>query len=124
MGRNQKSNRAGAPKKGMLYPISLLTTALFVLSSRKQTSKNAIKKQETDTPLKSVRFTYQEVKDIGKDSLFNRRDNSDIIQVNGRYSVRYTKMESPQTAGYWGSIRYATSVDKGLTWKEEGMHWG
>ncbi|MDO6807177.1 family 43 glycosylhydrolase [Zobellia galactanivorans] len=98
--------------------------ALFALSSCKQTSEKAIKKQETDAPLKSVRFTYQEVKGIGHDSLFNRRDNSDIIQVDGTYYVWYTKMESPQTAGYWGSIWYATSVDEGLTWKEQGMALG
>ncbi|CAZ96578.1 Hypothetical membrane protein [Zobellia galactanivorans] len=62
MARNQKSNRTKWPKKSTLYPISLFMIALFALSSCKQTSEKAIKKQETDAPLKLVRFTYQEVK--------------------------------------------------------------
>lgn len=69
----------------------------------------------------SVKFTYQSVRGIGSDSVFNRRDNSDIIKVGNKYYIWYTRMDSPITAGYWGTIWYATSEDEGLTWKEQGM---
>jgi hypothetical protein len=72
----------------------------------------------------SVTFSYTEVSGIGPDSLFNRRDNSDIIKVGNKYYVWYTKMVSPQTAGYWGTIWYATSGDEGHNWKEKGMALG
>lgn len=72
----------------------------------------------------SVRFTYQSVTGIGPDSVYNRRDNSDIIQVGNKYYVWYTRMNSPITAGYWGTIWYATSEDEGFTWQEQGMALG
>jgi len=71
-----------------------------------------------------VHFTYTDVKGIGADPLFNRRDNSDIIKVGNKYYVWYTRMISPQTSGYWGTIWYATSEDEGFTWKEQGMALG
>lgn len=72
----------------------------------------------------SVKFTYQEIAGIGVDSIYNRRDNSDIIKVNNKYYIWYTRMDSPQTSGYWGTIWYATSEDEGYTWKEQGMALG
>jgi len=72
----------------------------------------------------SISFRYQKIKGIGVDSLYNRRDNSDIIKVGKTYYVWYTRMNSPETAGYWGTIWYATSTDEGYTWKEEGMALG
>jgi len=56
--------------------------------------------------------------------LFNRRDNSDIIKVGDKYYVWYTRMDSPVTPGYWGTIWYATSEDEGYTWTEKGMALG
>lgn len=68
-----------------------------------------------------LKFTYQEAKGIGsEDNLHNRRDNSDIIKVNDTYYVWYTRMNSPVTSGYWGTIWYATSKDEGHTWEEKG----
>lgn len=72
----------------------------------------------------SISFSYAEISGIGKDSLFNRRDNSDIIKVGNKYYVWYTRMDSPVTPGYWGTIWYATSEDEGYTWKEQGMALG
>ncbi|MDX2431740.1 MAG: glycoside hydrolase N-terminal domain-containing protein, partial [Bacteroides sp.] len=72
----------------------------------------------------SVSFSYAEISGIGKDSLFNRRDNSDIIKVGNKHYVWYTRMDSPITPGYWGNIWYASSEDEGYTWKEQGMALG
>lgn len=72
----------------------------------------------------SVKFSYQPITGIGLDSLYNRRDNSDIIKVGSRYYVWYTRMNAPVTAGYWGTIWYATSEDEGFTWTERGMALG
>ena len=52
----------------------------------------------------SVSFSSTEISGIGKDSLFNRRDPSDIIKVGNKYYVWYTRMDSPVTPGYWGTI--------------------
>ena len=72
----------------------------------------------------SVEFLYSEVTGIGRDSLYNRRDNSDVIKVGNKYYVWYTRMDSPVTSGYWGTIWYATSEDEGHTWQEQGMSIG
>ena len=72
----------------------------------------------------SVSFSYTEISGIGKDSLYNRRDNSDVIKFGNKYYVWYTRMDSPITPGYWGTIWYATSEDEGFTWKEQGMALG
>jgi hypothetical protein len=78
-------------------------------------------KMKESKEIDSVSFSYSEITGIGKDSLYNRRDNSDVIKVGGKYYVWYTRMESPVTSGYWGTIWYATSEDEGHTWKEQGM---
>ena len=72
----------------------------------------------------SVKFTYQQVSGVGVDAVYNRGDNSDIIKVNNTYYMWYTRMESPQTSGYWGTIWYATSQDEGYTWQEQGKALG
>jgi len=72
----------------------------------------------------SVKFLYSEVTGIGRDTLYNRRDNSDVIKVGNKYYVWYTRMDSPVTSGYWGTIWYATSEDEGHTWQEQGMSIG
>ena len=72
----------------------------------------------------SVSFITTEISGIGSDSLYNRRDPSDIIMVGDKYYLWYTRMDSPITPGYWGTIWYATSEDEGFTWKEQGMALG
>lgn len=101
---------------GMLLFSSILISAC--------SSNGASEKVQENTVIDSVSFSYTEVSGIGLDSLSNRRDNSDIIKVGDKYYVWYTKMVSPVTAGYWGTIWYATSGDEGHTWKEEGMALG
>ncbi|MDO6802463.1 hypothetical protein Q4595_08390 [Wenyingzhuangia sp. 1_MG-2023] len=72
----------------------------------------------------SLKFTYQNITGIGKDSLYNRRDNSDVIKVGDTYYVWYSRMDSPITSGYWATIWYATSKDGGYSWQEQGQALG
>ena len=81
-------------------------------------------KSESKTTELTTTFTYQEITGIGKDSLYNRRDNSDIIRVGDTYYIWYSRMDSPITAGYWATIWYATSEDEGYTWQEQGRALG
>lgn len=69
----------------------------------------------------SISFSYSEVTGIGSDSLYNRRDNSDVIKVGDKYYVYYSRMDSPIIPGYWATIWVASSDDEGYSWKEEGM---
>jgi predicted small secreted protein len=87
------------------------------------TSCNTTKKvtKEIKSETSSLQFTYQNITGVGVDAVFNRRDNSDIIKVNNTYYIWYSRMNSPITPGYWATIWYATSQDKGHTWQEQGM---
>lgn len=96
----------------------IITCVILITSCKSGGNSNANQSSEKTN---SVAFTYQEAKGLGIDSLYNRRDNSDIIKVDGKYYVWYTRMNSPTTSGYWGTIWYATSEDEGFTWKEQGM---
>ncbi|MGJ8743542.1 family 43 glycosylhydrolase [Polaribacter sp.] len=103
----------------------LLIILGFLTSCSAYKNKEDKKEEETSLVKKSsLKFTYQDVKGIGKDSLYNRRDNSDIIKVNNTYYVWYSRMDSPITSGYWATIWYATSTDEGYTWQEQGMALG
>jgi len=110
------------------YVITLcLGIAVMVLASCK--FKNEEKTEEPvnvveDSKALSTSFTYQEITGIGLDSLYNRRDNSDIIKVGDTYYVWYSRMDSPITAGYWATIWYATSKDEGHSWQEQDMALG
>jgi len=113
-------------KKGkiqILYKIGMFILSYFFISIS-CASNNTPKNTKENTEIDTVSFSYTKVTGIGIDSLFNRRDNSDIIKVGNKYYVYYTKMNSPITAGYWGTIWYATSEDEGHNWKEQGMALG
>ena len=111
------------PTKKNLFVVNacLLVALLFLASCNfkndKKTELNDANKLNTST----VKFTYQELAGIGLDSLYNRRDNSDIIKVGDTYYVWYSRMDSPITSGYWATIWYATSKDEGYTWQEQGL---
>ncbi|WP_372753431.1 family 43 glycosylhydrolase [Labilibaculum sp.] len=98
--------------------LTIILVALLIAACTSQNkskgSKNFISQSD------SLSFQYSEVTGIGLDSVYNRRDNSDVIKVGNTYYVWYTRMDSPVTSGYWGSIWYATSVDEGHTWQEQG----
>lgn len=100
--------------------------AIVVMSLMSCKSKNEEKSKEIldvvkESHIDPVNFTYQEITGIGRDSLYNRRDNSDIIKVGDTYYVWYSRMNSPITPGYWATIWYATSKDEGRTWEEQAM---
>ncbi|WP_165731302.1 family 43 glycosylhydrolase [Polaribacter sp. 20A6] len=96
----------------------LLLTSCKTKSEEKPQTKESIEKVSSS---QNIKFTYQEITGIGKDSLYNRRDNSDVVKVGDTYYVWYSKMVSPTISGYWATIWYATSKDKGYTWQEQGM---
>lgn len=101
----------------------LLAISIFLLGSC--SLKNS-KKDETKQgdKVQTVSFSYSDVTGIGADSLYNRRDPSDVIKVGNKHYVWYSRMVSPITPGYWATIWYATSDDEGHTWKEQGMALG
>lgn len=112
-----------------IVTVSFIVVSLITISCRDQSSNLNDKKEtltdaETELEKSSVKFTYQDIKGIGKDSLYNRRDNSDIIKVGDTYYVWYSRMDSPITPGYWATIWYATSTDEGYSWQEQGMALG
>ncbi len=104
-------------KRSFVWIILAFFSTIACQPKSKQEVKMAI--SESD-----IQFSYQNISGIGKDSVYNRRDNSDVIKVGNTYYVWYTRMDSPVTAGYWGTIWYATSEDEGYTWTEQGMALG
>ncbi|WP_215222756.1 glycoside hydrolase family protein [Echinicola shivajiensis] len=68
-------------------------------------------------------FRYDSITGIGYEKGVTRRDPSDIIKVDGVYYVYYTKVIG-RSSGYWGDIWYATSVDEGFSWEEQGQALG
>lgn len=108
--------------KSIFHSLVILALLTISFSACKQ-GKTAEKEIEKSIPQK-VSFTNSEIIGVGKDSLYNRRDNSDIIKVGDTYYMWYSRMDSPVTSGYWATIWYATSKDEGHTWEEQGMALG
>jgi predicted GH43/DUF377 family glycosyl hydrolase len=75
-------------------------------------------------------FHVSDVSGIGYEAGIVRRDPSDIIEINGKFFVWYTRVVQAQvpdhlrTSGYPGTIWYAVSADSGHNWKEMGMALG
>ncbi|WP_139956442.1 family 43 glycosylhydrolase [Flavicella sediminum] len=107
--------------KTIRISIGLISAFMCLLVSCQSAKKENKSKKLASVQTEQIRFVYQEIKGVGKDSIYNRRDNSDIIKVNDTYYMWYTRMDSPITSGYWGTIWYATSKDEGFTWTEQGM---
>ncbi|SDR65401.1 Glycosyl hydrolases family 43 [Polaribacter sp. KT25b] len=106
--------------------MAILTIVSVIACGNKKLNKSATKtevSQEIKTD-KKISFSYSEVKGIGKDTVYNRRDPSDIIKVGNKYYIWYTRMDKPVRSGYWGTIWYATSEDEGHTWQEQGLALG
>lgn len=98
--------------------VLIMPTFLLSACATGNSNKEAIQREEK---IEKVNFSYSEVTGIGIDPQFNRRDPSDVIKVGNKYYVWYTRMDKPIRSGYWGTIWYATSVDDGHTWQEQGM---
>ncbi|WP_343329220.1 family 43 glycosylhydrolase [Polaribacter staleyi] len=101
--------------------ISIVIIFASLITSCNTTKKEKKIKKEVKMATEAVNFTYQDITGIGKDTVYNRRDNSDIIKVGNTYYIWYSRMDSPITPGYWATIWYATSQDEGHTWQEQGM---
>lgn len=71
------------------------------------------------TGFSDISFKYNEVKGVGHEKGVTRRDPSDVIEVDGKYYVYYTKVYG-RAPGYWGTLWYAVSTDEGFTWTEKG----
>lgn len=102
--------------------IMLISLASCKSKNEEKSKEVAVSFNESDVT--NINFTNSEIQGIGKDSLYNRRDNSDIIKVDDTYYIWYSRMDSPVTSGYWATIWYATSKDEGHTWEEQGMALG
>lgn len=107
-------------------PVILISAFLWHACGNKES-----KKTETEEVVvhevkstATVTFSYSDVTGIGVDSVYNRRDPSDVIKVGNKHYVWYSRMDSPITSGYWATIWYATSEDEGHTWNEQGMALG
>jgi len=74
---------------------------------------------EIKSYFESKEFQYKNISGIGFEKGVTRRDNSDILKVDGKYYVYYTKVIG-QSAGYWGTIWVAVSDDEGHNWQELG----
>ncbi|HUV14663.1 MAG TPA: family 43 glycosylhydrolase [Acidobacteriota bacterium] len=89
----------------------------------------------TDRPLPSVgeryqiTFQYFPAVGLGQEERVCRRDPSDIINVDGRCYVWYSKIRRENAlpglhgypSGYQGSVWFAVSTDEGHTWNEVGQ---
>jgi hypothetical protein len=107
-----------------LVCVFFILVATCLTSCSVQKKENVLKKSNVKIDSSTIKFTYQKITGIGKDSLYNRRDNSDIIKVGDTYYIWYSRMNSPITSGYWATIWYATSKDEGYSWHEQGMALG
>lgn len=105
----------------LYLPIILISACLWYACSDNPSKR--IKTEEAKST-ETVTFSYSDVTGIGIDSVYNRRDPSDVIKVDNKYYVWYSRMDSPITSGYWATIWYATSEDEGHTWQEQGMALG
>lgn len=106
-----------------LMVISIILLGACTLGNSKK-EENGQEKTQQVKEKETVSFSYSEVTGIGIDSVYNRRDPSDVIKVGNKYYVWYSRMDSPITPGYWATIWYATSEDEGRTWKEQSMALG
>ncbi|MDO6603898.1 family 43 glycosylhydrolase [Arenibacter palladensis] len=110
-------------KNLFVFNICSAMAILFLVSckSKSEEKPKEVEEVASHSQAATTTFTYQEIPGIGIDSLYNRRDNSDVIKVGDTYYVWYSRMDRPTTAGYWATIWYATSKDEGHTWEEQGM---
>lgn len=115
--------KAGLKLQAVLFRTAVLALSIFLLGACASGSSGK-EENKQEEKLAAVSFSYSEVRGIGKDTVFNRRDPSDVIKVGNQYYVYYTRMNSPIRSGYWGTIWYATSADEGYTWQEQGMALG
>ena len=94
----------------------ILIGCLFMFSCNISNQKTP---EEIKAYFKNKEFSFSEIKGIGYEKGCTRRDNSDIIKVDEKYYVYYTKVFG-RSPGYWGTIWSAVSDDEGYNWTELG----
>jgi hypothetical protein len=79
-----------------------------------------------------VEVVPSEARGLGPEQGVCRRDPSDVVELDGRWYVFYTRVEAAARhplaeggwprypSGYLGTIWYASSADEGHTWSEHG----
>ncbi|VGO18735.1 family 43 glycosylhydrolase [Pontiella sulfatireligans] len=105
----------------------LITTVLLlsipVIGQQKFDGKYWSSLEPVDTKVPSEKTLEIVLKEpLMPEKGFLRRDSSDIIRVNGKYYIWYTKVYKDQSSfpeGAAGSVWYATSPD-GHQWEERG----
>jgi len=100
----------------------ILTTLLFSCNLYSQDDPDRDGTSSVDDIrefFQSREFIFEDITGIGHEVGCTRRDNSDIIKVNGKYYVYYTKVFG-RSPGYWGTIYVAVSEDEGRNWTELG----
>ncbi|WP_136464771.1 family 43 glycosylhydrolase [Flagellimonas onchidii] len=97
---------------------ALFVTTVFLSMTYCAQAQNKVINDIKET-YSQITFQYDELKGIGHEKGCTRRDPSDVIKVGDAYYVYYTKVYG-RSPGYWGTLWYATSKDKGYTWKEQG----
>ena len=95
-----------------------VNTVLFLLLTGSCYAQNLVTAKVRNI-YSNVVFSYQKISGIGFQKGVTRRDPSDVIKVGKTWYIFYTKVYG-RTAGYWGTIWYATSKDNGYHWKERG----
>jgi len=99
------------------YYLILLVLSVSIVSGSENLEEN-LKSYWAD-----VTFKYTEIAGIGHEKGICRRDPSDIIKLQDKYYVFYTKLNSNSPVypeGYYGTICYAVSDDEGYSWEERG----
>ena len=91
----------------------ILSGIIFLLGCYSGRKKNGWQK------LEKTSFEYSEIRGIGFENGVTRRDPSDIISIGDTCYIYYTKVYG-KGPGYWGTVWYARSTDKGFTWREMG----
>lgn len=104
--------------KLILYKVFLLQW-LFVFSSDFCLGQPQNEIEKVRQYFIKKEFKFKEIEGIGFEEGVTRRDPSDVIKVDDRFYVYYTKVYG-RAPGYWGTVWAAVSEDEGFTWKEVG----
>ena len=96
-----------------------LISALFCLGLSGMTFSQGGELESLREKYSNAEFIYDTLPGIGYEAGCTRRDPSDVIKVGNTCYVYYTKIYGV-SPGYWGTLWYATSIDEGFTWKEQG----
>ena len=115
-----------------LHYLYLTTITILIVSCSAGNKYESPLQSETGVFPDSVWIEDKEISGIGYKEGISRRDPSDIIEVDGKFYVWYTKIPLVTAgertrlynSGYYGTIWYAVSEDGGFSWVEKGKALG